>query len=52
MATKTIKPDEEKTERIKVDKLQVKKGAMKDLSDKDAKDVKGGLTPIRRIGEQ
>lgn len=42
MTTKNAKTQEEKKGRVKVDKLQVNKETVKDLSDKDVKDVKGG----------
>jgi hypothetical protein len=42
MVTKKVKTQEEKKGRVKVDKLQVNKETVKDLSDKDVKDVKGG----------
>ena len=42
MVTKSTRTEEKKG-RVKVDKLQVKKETIKDLSNKDAKDVKGGL---------
>lgn len=46
MVTKNKNTPEEKKGRVKVDKLQVNKETVKNLSEKDAKDVKGGL--VRR----
>ncbi|GEM_PF-3290903 len=42
MVTKNTKTEGEKKGRVKVDKLKVNKETVKDLSDKDVKDVKGG----------
>ncbi len=47
MVTKSTKQEEEKKGRIKVDKLKINKETVKDLSDKETKDVKGGLRRLR-----
>ena len=49
MPTKSAKQEEEKKGRVKVDKLQANKEKVKDLTDKDAKHVKGGLLRRRLV---
>jgi hypothetical protein len=49
MVMKTSKTEQEKKGRVKVDKLQADKKAVKDLSNKDAQAGKGGLAGRRRL---